>query len=99
MPESKFVGLCTCPVCNSPKARLSVSKSQLACVNCNSCNSQVFARSDRSDELLRARLVEKREPAAPPPAPVSAPAETKPKKEAEKKPAPAAAGGDDDWGM
>lgn len=48
------IGRCKCPVCDSKTARLRVSAKQLAYVTCNSCNMQTFARSDRSDALLRA---------------------------------------------
>lgn len=66
MAESTRIGLGSCPVCASPKAHFTVSKKQLVCVTCNGCNFQGFARSDRSDELLRARLA----PAVAEPAPV-----------------------------
>jgi hypothetical protein len=49
-----FIGQGVCPVCGSVKARFTVSKKQLACMACNTCNSQIFARSDYSDEKLRA---------------------------------------------
>ena len=49
-----FIGQGACPVCGSIKARFSVSKKQLCCMACNTCNSQIFARSDFSDEKLRA---------------------------------------------
>lgn len=48
------IGRCTCPVCKSTRASLRVSAKQLAYITCNTCNFQGFARSDRSDELLRA---------------------------------------------
>lgn len=48
------IGRCSCPVCKSTRARLRVSTKQLAYVTCDTCNAQVFARSDRSDEALRA---------------------------------------------
>lgn len=44
-------------MCGSDKARLTLAKSRLCVVTCNGCNFQGFARSDRSDELLRARIV------------------------------------------
>lgn len=47
------IGQGSCPVCGSPKARYTLSKKQLICVTCDACNVQVFARSDRSDQLLR----------------------------------------------
>jgi hypothetical protein len=54
--ESARIGVGSCPVCNSNRAHFTVSKKQLVCVTCNTCNIQIFARSDRSDELLRARI-------------------------------------------
>lgn len=46
-------GRCPLPGCGSMKARYSLSAKQLVCVTCDRCNSQVFARSETSDELLR----------------------------------------------
>lgn len=85
--EAVEVGACACPVCGSKKARLRVSGKQLAYIVCNACNVQIFARSDASDSMLRASVVEsvKADPpavaapvaapvaAAPKPAPVAAP--------------------------
>lgn len=83
---AELIGRCRCPLCNSDKARLTLAKSQLGVITCNACNFQGFARSDRSDELLRARVVN--DP-APQPAPQPAPApETKPAPAAEPTPAP-----------
>jgi len=71
------IGRCKCPVCGGV-ARLSLAKSQLAVVTCNGCNFQGFARSDRSDEKLRALVIPEQKqdltPAAPAPAPVAVPA-------------------------
>jgi hypothetical protein len=51
------IGTGRCPIgCGSHKARYTVSKSLLAVGTCNTCNTQVFARSDRSDEVLRANI-------------------------------------------
>lgn len=82
------IGRGKCPICGSGKARFSVSRSLLAVVTCNGCNFQGFARSDRSDELLRAHIAtEKPEPdPAPdpvrteiePPAPAPEPVRTAP---------------------
>ena len=66
------IGRCRCPVCDSDRARLRVNTKQLAYVVCDACNLQVFARSDRSDEKLRARHIA--EPATPDPAPAPTPA-------------------------
>lgn len=63
------LGLCRCPVCDSRRASLRLSAKQLAYLVCDACNVQIFARSDRSDERLRASLI----PEAPAPAPVAAP--------------------------
>lgn len=68
------IGACKCPVCSSKSARLRVSAKSLAYVTCNTCNSQVFARSDRSDEALRALHIPDAAPApAAPPTPAPAP--------------------------
>jgi len=79
MGESVKLGQGTCPVCRSPKARYTLSAKQLCVITCNGCNFQGFARSERSDELLR-DLIPKA-PAADPapgadpvPAPTPAPA-------------------------
>ena len=67
------IGRCTCPVCKSTRARLRVSAKQLAYVTCDSCNAQVFSRSDRSDDALRALHIKDEPvpaqagPASPPP--------------------------------
>lgn len=53
----RFIGTGRCPIgCGSHKARYTLSKSDLAVGTCNTCNTQVFARSDRSDEVLRANI-------------------------------------------
>lgn len=57
MAESSRIGLGSCPVCKSPKAHYTLSKKNLVCVTCNACNFQGFARSDRSDEILRQNIV------------------------------------------
>eukprot|EP01034_Spumella_vulgaris_P008093 gene8093-10298_t len=47
-----------CPIgCGSKKARYTLSAKSLTVGTCNSCNCQVFARSDRSDERLRANII------------------------------------------
>lgn len=56
MSDTQKIGAGVCPVCASHKAQFSVTKKQLVCVTCNACNFQGFARSDRSDELLRAKI-------------------------------------------
>ena len=50
------IGLARCPLCKSPSASVSLSKKLLVCLTCNACNLQVFARSGRSDELIRAHI-------------------------------------------
>lgn len=65
------IGRCRCPVCASDRARLRVSSKKLTYVTCDSCNVQVFARSDRSDEKLRSMLMA--DDAAPTPTPTPAP--------------------------
>lgn len=67
---AESLGRCRCPVCKSDKARLTLAKSQLVVLTCNGCNFQGFARSDKSDELLRARLIPEGAPAMPTPEPV-----------------------------
>lgn len=64
------IGRCRCPVCKGDKARLTLAKSRLSVLTCNGCNLQVFARSDKSDELLRARLIPEGAPSTPAPEPV-----------------------------
>lgn len=75
MAADNVIGRCKCPVCSSTRASLRVSAKQLAYVVCNACNAQVFARSDTSDEKLRALLVSDPAP-GPAPAPEPAPAPT-----------------------
>jgi hypothetical protein len=54
--------------------RVALSKKDLACMTCDSCNCQLFARSGRSDELLRARINKTaQEPAKAPEAPIPSP--------------------------
>lgn len=73
--RSNEIGRCRCPVCGSPKASVRVSAKQLAYIVCDACNVQAFARSDRSDELIRSRLeVAATAAAAPAAAPTPAPA-------------------------
>lgn len=96
MSDDKLIGHGVCPVCSNTKARFTVSKKSLACMTCNACNSQIFARSDSSDEKLRSFI----KPATaatptpiadvpkPEPTPIVAPEKTE-------KPKPAAPG----WGF
>lgn len=74
---AEIIGACRCPLCGG-KARLSLSRNLLPVLTCNGCQIQLFARSDRSDQLCRALLVKApAEPAAAPaptPAPSAAPA-------------------------
>jgi hypothetical protein len=51
-----------------------VSEKQLAYIVCDACQSQSFARSDRSDELMRRMHIPDEAAAAPAPAPEPAPA-------------------------
>jgi hypothetical protein len=71
MADEKLIGLGTCPICGSGKARFTFSKKDLACIVCNTCQFQGFARSDNSDMRLRALV----KPAAPvaDPAPIADP--------------------------
>lgn len=92
-----LIGRCTCPVCSSDKARLSLAKSGLAVLTCNGCNFQGFARSGTSDDMLRRLVIQAPAqdpapaPAEPPkPAPAPAPdADPQPTPAAAAKPAPA----------
>jgi hypothetical protein len=84
---AETIGRCKCPLCGSVKAKLSLAKSGLPVLTCNGCNTQSFARSERSDDLMRALLV-REEPAPEPAPPVPAPApEIKPAPAAPAKPA------------
>ena len=55
------LGAARCPCCDSRRAALRLSAKGLAYLVCNTCNVQIFARSERSDDLLRDLLI----PAAP----------------------------------
>lgn len=91
MADEKLIGQGACPVCGNAKARFTVSKKQLCCMTCNACNVQIFARSDNSDEKLRACIkAPAAEPAPAAPAPAKAEAKAPPEAPApaEKKPAP-----------
>lgn len=73
---AELIGPARCPFCGG-RARLSLAKSQFPVLTCNGCNSQAFARSDRSDTGFRALLIADAKPApapAPTPAPSPAPA-------------------------
>lgn len=58
------IGRARCPICSTDRARLRVSSKSLAYITCDTCNAQVFARSDRSDEKLRALHIKEAQPAA-----------------------------------
>jgi hypothetical protein len=55
--SEKEIGRCKCPLCKSDKASVRLSAKQLPYIVCNACNAQMFARSDRSDALMRAAIV------------------------------------------
>lgn len=83
--RDNVLGRCRCPACASERASLRLSAKQLTYVVCDACNLQAFARSDRSDEKLRALLLDDSghddlapPPAAPPalPAPPAKPVRT-----------------------
>ena len=61
MSDDNLIGHGACPVCGNTKARFTFSKKSLACMVCNACNVQVFARSDNSDARMRS-LINKKEP-------------------------------------
>jgi hypothetical protein len=98
---AELIGRCKCPLCGGV-ARLSLAKTQLSVLTCNGCNFQGFARSDRSDEKLRALLI-------PEPAAAQALAETKqalvsagraaPEPEPGPTPTPAPAPAKPNWGL
>lgn len=69
------IGEARCPLCGTGGARVSLSKAGLACLTCNGCNCQLFTRSGRSDELVRA-LIAKTPASAPEPAPAPTPPTT-----------------------
>ena len=78
MGESVKLGTGRCPVCGSVKARYTLSSKQLAVVTCNACNFQGFARSEHSDERLRALITPEASPApAPAPSPGNDPDSTR----------------------
>lgn len=57
MASAQQIGRGRCPVCAFGRARFAVSAKQLACMTCDGCNLQIFARSDRSDDMLRKLIV------------------------------------------
>lgn len=81
---AELIGQARCwnPRCGSDKARVTLAKSGLPVMTCNRCNSQLFARSDLSDDGIRALLVtpagndqaDETPAAAPTPSPAPAPA-------------------------
>lgn len=96
------IGRCRCPVCSSTRARLRVSTKQLAYVTCDTCNAQVFARSDRSDAALRAlHIAEPAEPATvdAQPAPPAPAVQHQPAPAAKPAPAPVAKPQGMGWGI
>lgn len=94
-----LIGAGRCPIgCGSEKARYTLSAKKLAVGTCNACNTQVFARSDRSDEILRRNI---KTEAAPPadPAPAPAPAVLPPPTDPAPPPAPAKPARKFGWGV
>lgn len=90
MGESTKLGSGRCVVCGSGKARYTLSGKGLAVITCNACNFQGFARSERSDELLRNHVSRDPEPGpAPAPGPDPAPAPVPAPQPAPPAPAPA----------
>ncbi len=53
---TNVIGPARCPLC-SGTARLSLAKTGLVVLTMNCCNAQLFARSDRSDTLMRGLLL------------------------------------------
>lgn len=79
MAVKNKIGNCTCPLCRGVAEVGLSEKSQLVYLVCNCCNIQLFARSGRSDDMVRQLLL----PPKADPAPVadvkpSAPATPKP---------------------
>jgi len=77
MARADEIGRARCwnPDCPAPlKARVSLSRSGLAVMTCNGCQSQVFTRSEISDEgmrkLIHTAAVKAGEPAEVPQAPM-----------------------------
>ena len=71
---AELIGVARCPLCGG-RARLSLAKTNLPVMTMNCCNAQLFARSDRSDLLMRGLLHAPGEVAPEPVAtPASAPA-------------------------
>jgi hypothetical protein len=66
MTSARQIGRGTCPVCDSDRARFSLSKKDLVCVTCDGCNIQIFARSATSDALLRRHIKQRAEEATAP---------------------------------
>ena len=98
MGESVRLGSGRCPVCGSIKARFTLSAKGLAVITCNACNFQGFARSEHSDEKLRALISHEPTaapaPAADPPAPGAPGAPTPaPSPAPDPQPEPATTGG------
>lgn len=67
--SNKAIGEITCPLCRSPRAKVTVSKAGLTVATCNRCHVQIFTRSDLSDAALRGQMrpmkVEEVAPASP----------------------------------
>lgn len=74
--QDNLIGLGRCPICSNLKARFTVSKKSLACMTCNACNVQIFARSDSSDEKLRSFINPVAQAVEPAPAAPAAPEKT-----------------------
>ncbi len=73
---SEKIGDARCPLCGGT-SRVGLAKTQLPVLTCNACNIQLFTRSDRSDQLVRALLLAPKKDAEPAPgsnAPAPAPA-------------------------
>lgn len=66
---NESLGKGECPCCGSPLADVKLPAKGLAYLVCNTCNVQVFARSARSDELLRDKIGKQALTSAPAPAP------------------------------
>lgn len=50
-----LLGHAACPLCGG-QSRVTLSKNKLPVLTCSHCGIQLFARSERSDELIRDRI-------------------------------------------
>lgn len=63
MSEGKRIGKARCPLCGSEGADVGVNVKGRAYIVASCCGSQTFARSAKSDGIIRGLIVERREEA------------------------------------